>query len=316
VKRVFGVLVLVVTAAACRRGPREDAAPTSTARPVVGVTLLTQTQDFYKDLEAGLREGAAARGLTLVVTACEMDPARQAAQIEDFVAQHVAAILVAPCDSAAIGPSLAGPERAGIPVFTVDIAAASGKVLAHVASDNVQGGQLAARSLVKYMGETGKIVIIDHPTVGSVQDRVRGFLEELKLHPGITVVARPSSDGQRAKAMAVMEDVLQTHPDLKGVFGINDDSALGAAAVLTAAGRKDVVVIGYDATTPAQEAIRSGGPLKADVIQHPHLIGRKAIDSVADHLKGATVPALVAVEVGVVEAPAAATSSPAKAGSS
>jgi ribose transport system substrate-binding protein len=305
VKRVFGVLVLVVVAAACQRGAKkEEATQTSAARPVVGVTLLTRTHDFFKDLESGLQEGAAARGLTLVVTACEMDPAKQASQIEDFVAQKVAAIIAAPCDSAAIGPSLSGPERAGIPVFTADIAAASGKVVAHIASDNVQGGRLAAQSLVKYMGKTGKIVIIDHPTVASVQERVRGFLEELKQHPGITIVGRPSSDGQRAKAMAVMEDLLQTHADLKGVFGINDDSALGAAAVLKAAGRKDVVVIGYDATPSAQEEIRSGGPLKADVIQHPRDIGRKAIDAVADHLNGKTVPPLVAVEVGVFEAPA------------
>ncbi len=300
-KRTLVVGVLLAATLACQG--KDETPPAPPAQKIVGVTLLSQTQDFYKDLEAGLREEALARGLTLIVTACEMDPVRQASQIEDLVSQRVAAIVAAPCDSAAIGPSLARPEEAGIPVFTTDISAASGKVVAHVASDNVQGGRLAARALVKYMGETGKILIIDHPTVASVQDRVRGFLEELKPYTGIKVAARLSSDGQRAKAMSIMEDMLQTHRDLKGVFGINDDSALGATAVLLAAGRKDVVVVGYDATPPAQEAIRSGGPLKADVIQHPRLIGRTTMEAVARYLAGEAVPPLVAVEVGLFEAP-------------
>jgi ribose transport system substrate-binding protein len=267
----------------------------------VGVTLLTQTHDFFKDLEGGLREEAKARGLDLIVTACEMDPAKQASQIEDFTAQHVSAILAAPCDSSSIGSALQGPAQAGIPVFTADIAARTGTIVSHVASDNVQGGRLAAQALAKFTGGKGKILIIDHPVVASVQDRVKGFEEELKKYPEMTIVARPSSDGQRAKAMAVMEDMLQTHPDLKGVFGINDDSALGATAVLESAGRKDVVVIGYDATPNAQKEIKSGGPLKADVVQNPKKIGRTAIEMIDRYLKGEKVPALVPVEVGLVD---------------
>ena len=283
----------MLCAASCTR---ETAGP---ARPVVGVSLLTQTHAFFKDLEQGLREEAATRGLELVVVACEMDPARQAAQIEDFVAQRVAAILLAPCDSNAVGPHLAGPERAGIPVFTADIAARSGKVVSHVASDNVQGGRLAAQAMAEYIGGAGEVLIIDHPVVASVQDRVRGFEDEMRKHPGIRIVGKPSSDGQRARAMAIMEDMLQAHPALKGVFGINDDSALGATAVLDAAGRKDVVVIGYDATEEAQKAITSGGPLKADVVQNPRLIGRTAIEMIARHLKGESVPAVAPIEVGL-----------------
>jgi ribose transport system substrate-binding protein len=270
-------------------------------RPVVGVTLLTQTHDFYKVLEKGLRDEAAKRGLDVVVTACEMDPAKQASQIEDFVAQRVSAIIAAPCDSAAIGANLSGPERAGIPVFTADIAARSGKIVSHVASDNVLGGRLAAQALAKLLGGKGAVLIIDHPTVASVQDRTQGFEEELKKHPEMSIVARPSSDGQRAKAMAAMEDMLQAHPDLKGVFGINDDSALGALAVLEAAGRKDIVVVGFDATPDAQRAIRSGGPLKADVMQQPDKIGRTVVEMVARHLAGEKVPALVSVDVAIVD---------------
>lgn len=298
----FAALALAAALAGtgCQAGRAPGGAPAE-RRPVVGVTLLTRTHDFYKELEAGLRDEAGRRGLEVAVTSCEMDPARQAAQIEDFVAQRVAAILAAPCDSAAIGPSLAPAERAGIPVFTVDIAAASGKVVSHVASDNLEGGRLAARALAAHLEGAGKVLVIDHPTVASAQDRVRGFLEELRAHPGLVVAGRPSSDGQRAKAMAVMEDALQAHRDLRGVFAINDDSALGALAVLQAAGRTDVAVVGYDATPDARRAIAAGGPLKADVAQSPETLGRKAIEMVDRHRRGEAVPERVAVEVSLLD---------------
>src|SRR5260370_38830967 len=249
-------LCAVLAAGPCTRGARGG----SGTRPVVGVSLLTETHAFYKELEDGLREEAAARNLDLVIVACEMDPAKQAAEIEDFVAQRVNAILVAPCDSSAIGAHLAGPDRANIPVFSAYIAVRSGKVVSHVASYNVQGGRLAAQTMAKLLGDRGKVLIINQPEVASVQDRVRGFDEELKNHPQITIVGRPSGSGQRARAMAVMEDMLQAHRDLDGVFGINDDTALGAVSVLEAAGRKNIVVAAYDATSEAQAAIRRGGP--------------------------------------------------------
>jgi len=295
-------LCTLLAAGACTRGGRGG----SGTRPVVGVSLFTETHAFYKELEDGLREEAASRNLDLVIVACEMDPAKQAAQIEDFVAQRVNAILVAPCDSSAIGAHLAGPDRANIPVFTADIAARSGNVVSHVASDNVQGGRLAAQTMAKLLGDRGKVLIIDQPEVASVQDRVRGFDEELKNHPQITIVGRPSGSGQRARAMAVMEDMLQAHRDLDGVFGINDDTALGAVSVLEAAGRKNIVVVGYDATSEAQAAIKRGSPLKADVIQYPKRIGKTAIEIIARHLAGEKVPPLVAVDVGIVDAAALA----------
>jgi len=285
--------------AGCSRGADGSR---STPRRVVGMALLTQTHDFYKDLEQAARDEARARGLELTIVACEMDPAKQAAQLEDFVTQRVAAIVVAPCDSDAIGPHLAAIERAGIPVFTADIAARQGKVVAHVASDNEKGGRLAAATLARFLGGRGNVLIIDHPTVASVQDRVKGFQEELSKHPGMKIVARPSADGQRARAMAVMEDMLQAHRDLNGVFAINDDSALGAVAVLDAAGRKDIVVVGFDATPEAVAAIKAGGPLKADIAQDPKKIGRTVIELVDRHLKGERVPSHVPVDVAVVDA--------------
>ena len=297
-KRIL-LVVVMVWAAACG-GPASNSAPPK--KKVIGVTLLTATHAFYKDLEAGLRDEAAVKGFDLVVRACEMDPTKQASQIEDFVAQRVSAILAAPCDSDAIVPALASPQLAGIPVFTADIAAHGGSVVAHVASDNMQGGRMAADALAGYLDGKGKIIIIDHPTVASAQDRVKGFEDEMKKYPGITIVAKPSSEGQREAAARIMEDMLQAHPDLRGVFGINDDSALGATGVIEAAKRTDIAVVGFDASDEARTAIQKGGPLKAEVIQYPKKIGQVAIDLIADYLDGKKVPPVTSLEVGMMDA--------------
>ena len=268
---------------------------------VIGVTLLSQSQDFYKDIEAGMREEAAKHGYRLIVQSAEFDPTTQTRQLEDFVTKRVDAIVVCPCDSDTVASSLRPVAEAGIPVFTADIAAKGAKVVSHVASDNAQGGRLAGQAMAKLLAGKGKVLIIDHPTVSSVQDRMRGFEEAMKAFRDIVIVAKPSGEGQRAKAQAVMEDALTSHADLAGVFGINDDSALGALRAAEAAGRKDLVIIGYDATPEAQAAIRRGSPLRADVVQYPKKIGAATIATIAKHFAGEKVPAIQPVEVGLVD---------------
>jgi ribose transport system substrate-binding protein len=293
---LVAALTVGVGLSGCGGGSGSTGAP---KRPVIGVTVLTEADAFFKDLEAGLKDEAAAKGFDVVIRSGEKDPAKQASQIEDFVAQKVAAIVVVPCDSTAVVPALAGPERAGIPVFTADISAHGGKVIAHIASDNVQGGRLAAGEMAARLNGKGKVVIIDHPTVASVQDRVRGFEEGLQKYPGITIVGKPSANGDRDKATQVMEDMLQAHRDLAGVFGINDNTALGAVGVIEAAKRTGIVVIGFDASDEAQAAIKRGSPLKADVVQYPRKIGQTTVDIIARFLAGEHVPSLVPIEVGI-----------------
>jgi ribose transport system substrate-binding protein len=266
----------------------------------IGVSLLTVQHQFYQDLRAGLQEEAEKHGYKLLITTAEFDPARQANQVDEFIVQKVDAIVVCPCDSRSVGACIVQANEAGIPVFTADIASTSpiGEVVSHIASDNKQGGREAARLLLQALGGKGKVAILSHPEVTSVMDRVAGFKEEIARHPDIQIVAELSAGGKRDKANRVMEDLLQSHPDLDGVFGINDDSALGALAAIEAAGKtRQVRIVGYDATPEAREKIKAGG-LYGDVIQNPGLIGRLTILTIHDHLGGKEVAAVIPVEVG------------------
>ena len=289
---LIAAALLAATAAACggKGAPPVASAPGSgAAKPVIGVSLLTRTHPFYQDLEAGLREAAARHGYDLTVQAGEFDVARQKDQIENFIVSRVAAIVLAPCDSKSIGTTIQAANAAGIPVFTADIAvlAEGVQVVSHVASDNVAGGRLAADALAQALGGRGAVAIIDHPEVESVIQRVRGFEERLAAaHPEMKVVAKLSGRGTKDMAFRTAEDILQSHPNLDGIFGINDDSALGALAAVEKAGRSGrVTIVGFDAIPEARAAI-AAGKIYADVIQQPHEIGSRTVDAVAAYLAG------------------------------
>ena len=293
---VVSVGVVVFFLAGCERTGSQPDPSVKT----IGVTLLTVQHQFYQDLRAGLEAEAAKHGYRLHVSTAEFDPARQANQIDEFIVQRVDALIVCPCDSRSVGASIAAANEAGIPVFTADIASTSpiGQVTTHIASDNVQGGREAAKLLAEAIGDAGSVVILSHPEVASVTDRVRGFKEEMARHKGIRIVAELSAQGKRDKAVRVMEDLLQSHDDVVGVFGINDDSALGALAAIESAGRIDrIKIVGYDATPEARSKIESGA-MYGDVIQYPRLIGQLTIRAIHDRFEGRQTPKVVPVDVG------------------
>ncbi len=263
----------------------------------IGVSLLTRTHPFYQDLEAGLTEAATAAGYKLIVTAGEFDVARQKDQLNEFIVRKVDAIIVAPCDSKSIGTAIKSANDAGIPVFTADIAclAEGVKVVSHVASDNVAGGALAARALAEALGGNGTVAIIDHPEVESVIQRVKGFEDELAKHPGIKIVAKLSGHGMKDQAFRATEDVIQANPNLDAIFGINDDSALGALAAAEKAGKADrIKIVGFDAVPEARQAIKDG-KIHADVIQQPRIIGQKTVEAVKAYMSGVSVEPVILV---------------------
>jgi len=288
---LFVVTMLVFLAAVDCGKKRSERQAKQENQLTIGVSLLTRTHPFYQDLEAGLREGAAKHGYELLVTAGEFDVAKQKDQLQDFIVRKVNAIIVAPCDSRSIGTSIKAANDAGIPVFTADIAclAEGVNIVSHVASDNVAGGRLAAQAVIGATVGMGKVAIIDHPEVESVIQRVKGFEEELATAPGLEIVAKLSGHGVKDQAFRTAEDILQAHPDLTAIFGINDDSALGALAAVEKAGKLGkVTIVGFDAVPEAREAIKAGR-IYADVIQQPREIGQKTIETINTYISGAAV---------------------------
>jgi ribose transport system substrate-binding protein len=266
----------------------------------IGVSIQDLEAQFYQQMEAGMQAEAKKYNYRLIFVDANRDSAKQQSQVEDFISKRVDAIVLTPYDSQAIGSAIVEANNANIPVFTADIANASnrGKVVAHIASNNVQGGEMAASLMCKAVGNSGSIAVLDEPEVTSVQERVKGFKMGIAQKcPNVKIVADVDSGGTRDKANSDMSDILQAHKDLKGVFGINDDSALGAVTAIRAAGASNIAVVGYDATPEARTAI-GNGQMYGDAIQYPDKIGALTIDAIHDHFNGKKVSARVEVPVG------------------
>src|SRR5215212_7139601 len=296
------LLALALGAAAVTSGCQRGGACGDAKKKCIGVTLLTREHVFYKDLETGLREAAGKQGFGLTVTSGDMDLAKQQSQIENFIVQGVDAIIVCPADSKGIGPAIERANQANIPVFTADIAAQGGQVVSHVASDNLAGGRLAADFIARALNGQGEVGIIGQQEVQSGLDRELGFKEEMKKYPNIKIVSVLNGGGVRDRALKAADDMLQGNSDLKAIFGINDDSALGALSAAEARGRNDLVIVGYDATAEAVNAIKRPSALKADVAQQPRDLGAKTIEAISTHFKGGQVEKQIAVPVKIVDA--------------
>ncbi|MCC6491169.1 MAG: substrate-binding domain-containing protein [Candidatus Hydrogenedentes bacterium] len=307
-KQKWLVLMAFILAAGCGPAPQPSEPQTSQdAQPVerqkvIGASLLTQSHQFYRDLVAAMEDEAKKHNFILRIQYAEFNGSKQVNQLETFSQQGVDAIIVSPKDSAGIAPAINEVRADAIPVFTVDIAAHNADVVSHIASDNVLGGRLIGEYLAKLLNGKGKVAIIDQPETASVQERVAGFEEALSKFPEISIVQRAPGGGVRDKAMRAAQDVLQANPDLNAIFGINDDSALGALAALESAGLQDkVFIVGYDGTPEAREAILNGTALKADTVQHPTEIGREAIQIIAKYFAGEEVPKIVPVRVDIID---------------
>src|SRR5271166_585955 len=201
----IGMLVFAALAA-CSHGSSQSngsASPAASGAKTIGVSIQNREAQFYQDMESGMQSQAAKYGYKLIVVDANRDNAKQQSQVEDFISNKVDAIVLTPYDSTAIGSAIAEANKAGIPVFTADIASTSkqGAVVSHIASDNVQGGAQAAKLICAAVGKTGSVAILDEPEVTSVQDRVKGFRAALKANcPGVAIVAYPDTGGERTKA--------------------------------------------------------------------------------------------------------------------
>ena len=271
--------------------------PSGTTKQI-GISILTTANPFFVEISDSVKQAAQKAGYELISVSGEYDANKQQNQVKDFIVQKVSAIILTPCDSRAVGTAIQEANAAGIPVFTADIAsiAPGAKVITHVATDNYSGGRQAAIAMIEALGGQGKVAILDFPQVESVMLRTKGFREELeeqKKSKGVSIeiVGVLPGDGAKDKSYKATQDLLQSHPDLNGIFAINDPSALGCYAALENAGAADKIkIVGFVGQIDGKRAIRDG-KIYADPIQFPVRIGQETMSAILKYLNGEDVPA-------------------------
>ncbi len=284
---------------------KEDSTAQS-RRPVIGVSLLTLTNPFFKELGNAVQAEAEKHGYDVLLVAGDFDPAKQQNQINDFLVKKVAAILLCPTDSKAIGAALAQVNEAGIPVFTADIActAEGVAIVSHIATDNYMAGRLAAQAMIEALRGSGKVGMVEHPEVESALMRTRGFEDELeeqreKNNVKLEIVAKLPGLGSKDQSFKAAEDMLQAHQDLQGIFAVNDPSALGVVAAIEKAGKAGTIkIVAVDGQPEGRQAIKEG-KIYADVMQHPEVIGKMAMATIVKYMAGEKVEPQVLIETNI-----------------
>ncbi|WP_338788330.1 ABC transporter substrate-binding protein [Metabacillus sp. FJAT-53654] len=268
----------------------------------IGLTVGTLANPFFVAMGKGAEEAGKELGAEVLVESAEYDLAKQTSQIEDFITKDVDVILLNAVDTKGIAAAVQQAKGAGIPVIAVDTNAEGG-VDATVTSDNYQAGKLAGEYVVEQLNGKGDIVIIDGPPVSAVADRIKGFEDVIK-DSGIKVVAKQNGEGNREKALTVMESILQANPSgsIDAVFAINDPEAIGVEIAQEQAGRKDeFFVVGVDGAPEAADAMaKEGSTIMATSAQSPSEMVKKAVEIGMKVKNGEDVEELIKVPVELV----------------
>lgn len=263
----------------------------------IGLALSTLNNPFFVSLRDGAQAAADDAGAELVVTDARDDATQQANQMANFLAQELDAVIINPVDSDAAGSMVSPLVEADVPVIAVDRAVNGAEVASFVASDNVEGGRLAAEALAEAIGEEGKVIVLQGVAGTSAsRERGQGFDEGIAQYPGIEVVAKQPADFDRAQGLDVATNLLQANPDVVGIFAENDEMALGAIQALGDRAGQDVFVVGFDATADGQAAVEAG-TMYATIAQQPEELGRAAVEAALAVLAGEEVEATISVPV-------------------
>jgi ribose transport system substrate-binding protein len=272
-------------------------------RARIAVALPADSGALTAALRSGMGPVADSLQLDVRIVTAGGDGIRQAAQVDSFAAQRVAAILIDPVDPDGLGAAIARANRAGIPVFTmVTEAEGESRVVSHIGTDDRMGGELAGWYVAHRLNGGGSIAILDQPSVRSARDRVAGIRLALTAFPNVRVVASPAVEpAERQAASRRTASVLAADQRVDAVIGTNDELALGALDAVQASGTSRVFVVGFGGAPEVRAAIAKGSALVADVMPDPVTIGRYALLVVASHLRGNRVLSSVPVRVHLVD---------------
>lgn len=264
----------------------------------VGFSVSTLNNPFFVSLSEGAKAEAEKQGVKLVVVDAGDDAAKQTNDIEDLISRNVSVLIVNPVDSDAVAPAVQNAVSKGIKVISVDRVVNGVEVDCQIASDNAAGAKMATEYLVELIGEGAKAAELEGvPGASATIDRGAGFHEAADT--ALDVVASQTANFNRAEGMNVMENILQSCPEVKGVFAHNDEMALGAVEAVLASG-KDIKIVGFDATDDAVTAVKSG-KMAATVAQKPELMGETAVQTAMKLINGETVEKSLPVEVELIK---------------
>ncbi len=266
------------------------------AKEKIGISVLSLRNPFFKTIADTFRTEAENGGYEVFVEDGDNDLEKQHQQVKSFLQRKTAAIVLCPTRANGLGETIAKANAAKVPVFTADLACldTNCEIVAHIATDNQSGGRLAARAMIKALGDAGgKVAIIHFPDAESCQLRVRGFEQVIEEHNAKAErkieLIKPYRDGkgEREPGRQAAAALLDLNP--QGIFAINDPSALGALVAVEEA-RKNrglglIHIVSFDGQKEGIDAIEAG-KFYDEPMQFPEEIARKTYAAIRDYFAG------------------------------
>jgi ribose transport system substrate-binding protein len=246
---------------------------------------------FWVTMKEAVEARAAEDGVTVDTFALPTASgvADQVSQMETAVTQQYDGIILGTVDAAGIVPGIEAANAAGIPVIAVDTAPAGGDFISLVQTDNVAASRMAGEFIAEQIGGKGKVLNLQGDLANQTgQARNEGLHEALDAYPDIQVIDQ-STMWLPERGLSITENILTSDPDIVAIFAANDPPALGALQALKAAGRDDVLIVGYDGTKDGLQAVKNGD-FVADVLQFPDAMGIIGVDLMVRHLNGEEIP--------------------------
>lgn len=291
--RLFCIVsVISVLLIACQSAPEPETVEPVKEGYTFGLVTKALNNPFWELMHEGALAVAEENNVEIIYLAPTQanNLEEQTRLVDDLITSNVDGIVLVPVDSAGIVPAIERANEAGIPVALANTKATGGKWITFSAVENYDAMTEVAKYMVEQLGGKGKVVIIEG-TAGAQTaiDRLAAINDVLAKNPDIEILASQTADFQRAKALEVMENLLQTHPEIDAVLACNDEEALGAIEALDAAGRLgDTMVSGFDGNSDALKAV-TAGRMKVTMFQNAPAQAGDAIQALIDYLAGKAV---------------------------
>ena len=270
-------------------------APSSAQSMDVALISKGFQHQFWQAVKAGADKAAAELGVNATFEGpdSESQVDRQMDMLAAALSRKPAAIGFAALDSQAAIPLLQQAQQANIPVIAFDSGVDSDIPLTTATTDNVAAAALAADKMAELIGGEGKVAVVAHDQTSRTGiDRVDGFVNRMKeAHPKIEVVTVQYGGGDQLQSTEITKSILLANPDLKGIFGANEGSAIGVIN-----GKRelnsDVIVIGYDSGAQQKAAIQDG-TMAGAITQNPVGIGYETVKAAVAAVKGEKLPKVI-----------------------
>lgn len=252
---------------------------------------------FWQAVQKGAEDTANSLGVTYTYEGPENESQvdKQMEQLEAALAKNPSAICFAALDSQAAVPLLQRAADAGIPIIAFDSGVDSDIPITTAATDSVASAALAADKMAELIGGSGKVAVVAHDQTSKTGvDRVKGFVDQMAAaYPDIEIVDIQYGGGDQLKSTDITKAIIAAHPDIKGIFGANEGSAIGVLNGVKESGNVGkIVIIGYDSGKAQKDAIIAG-EMAGAITQDPIGIGTKCVEAAVAAKNGETVPIFI-----------------------